>query len=90
MFFRFAALAVLFVRAVLRAGARPRPKPRRRRCRTHASIINRHIKEVGGREAILAHKSMHMTGDAVGAGVRHHRADGDVRRRRTPIACSSR
>ena len=25
-------------------------------------IINRHIKAIGGREAILAHKSMHATG----------------------------
>jgi hypothetical protein len=60
MFLRFAALAVLsfapvFAQAPAKSEA-PAALPDARQ------LIDRHIKEIGGRAAILAHKSVRMTG----------------------------
>ena len=61
MFFRLAALAVLFV-APFYAQAPAKTEPAAAALPDGREIVARHIKEIGGREAILAHKSMRVTG----------------------------
>jgi hypothetical protein len=61
MFLRVATIAALlsaslYAQAPAKASAAPGALPDAR------DIINKHIKAVGGRDAILAHKSMHGTG----------------------------
>lgn len=61
MVFRVAALAVLFVaplyaQSAAKTAAAPAALPEGR------ALVDRHVKEVGGREAILSHKSMHVKG----------------------------
>jgi hypothetical protein len=60
MFFRF-AVAVLFV-APFYAQAPAKTEPAAAALPDGREIINRHLKEIGGREALLRHKSMHVTG----------------------------
>ena len=72
------------VGAALRASARPKTDAGRPTLPDAREIIDRHIKAIGGREAILAHKSMHATGTLSVPGAGHHRADGDLRRRPNP------
>lgn len=60
MFLRVATVAVLLLAPVYaQAPAKPETASELPDAR---ELINRHIKAVGGREAILAHKSMHATG----------------------------
>ena len=61
MFFRFAALAVLFV-APFYAQAPAKTQPAAAALPDGRGIVDRHIKQVGGRDAILAHKSMQVKG----------------------------
>jgi len=61
MFFRLAALAVLFV-TPFHAQAPAKTAPAAAALPDGRGIVERHIKEVGGRDAILAHKSMHVKG----------------------------
>jgi len=60
MFLRLATLAALFL-APFYAQA-PAKAEKASALPDAREIINRHIKAIGGREAILAHKSMHATG----------------------------
>ena len=60
MFLRVATLAALFL-APLYAQA-PAKTETAAELPAARDLINRHIKAIGGREAILAHKSMHATG----------------------------
>jgi hypothetical protein len=60
MFFRVATVAALLL-APLYAQA-PAKTETASELPDAREIINRHIKAIGGREAILAHKSMHATG----------------------------
>ena len=80
MFLRVAALAALFV-APFYAQAPAKAEPAAAALPEAREIIDRHIKEVGGREAILAPQVDARQGHAVGAGLRHHRPDRDLRRR---------
>ena len=60
MFLRVATMAaLLFAPFYAQAPAKPEPAAALPDAR---EIINRHIKAVGGREAILRHKSLHATG----------------------------
>lgn len=62
MFFRVATLAALFL-APLYAQAPAKAKPDAAAELPEArDLINRHVKAIGGREAILSHKSMRATG----------------------------
>jgi hypothetical protein len=62
MFLRVATLAALLL-APLYAQAPAKAKPEAPDGLPEArDLINRHLKAVGGREAILSHKSMHATG----------------------------
>lgn len=61
MFFRFAALAVLFVTPFY-AQAPAKSDPAAAALPDGREVVSRHIKEIGGRDAILAHKSMRVTG----------------------------
>lgn len=62
MFLRFAAFAVLFaVPSYAQAPAKATPAEAAALPDGRA-LVDRHIKEVGGREAILSHKSMHVKG----------------------------
>ena len=60
MFFRVATLAALLL-APLYAQA-PAKTETASELPDARELINRHVKAVGGREAILGHKSMHATG----------------------------
>lgn len=63
MFFRVAALAVLLVApSYAQAPAKPAPAPAAAALPDGRGIIDRHIKEIGGRAAVLGHTSMHVTG----------------------------
>jgi hypothetical protein len=61
MFFRSAALAVLFV-APFYAQAPAKSQPAAAALPDGREVVNRHIKEIGGRDAVMAHKSMHVKG----------------------------
>jgi hypothetical protein len=61
MFFRLAALAVLFV-TPFHAQAPAKTAPAVPTLPDGRGIVDRHVKEVGGRDAILAHKSLHVKG----------------------------
>src|SRR5687768_8055074 len=61
MFFRVATMAALLL-APLYAQAPAKTETTTSALPDAREIINRHIKAIGGREAILAHKSMHATG----------------------------
>ena len=61
MFFRSAALAVLLV-APSYAQAPAKPEPSAATLPDGREIVNRHVKAIGGREAVLSHKSMRLTG----------------------------
>jgi len=65
MFFRVATMAALLL-APLYAQA-PAKTEAASELPDGREIINRHIKAIGGREAILAHKSMHATGTLTAA-----------------------
>src|SRR5258706_16181008 len=60
MFLRVATLAALLL-APLYAQA-PAKAETASELPDAREIINRHVKAIGGREAVLAHKSMHATG----------------------------
>lgn len=61
MLSRFAAFAVLFIAPVYaQSPAKTAPAPAA--LPDGRAIVDRHIKEVGGRDAILSHKSMHVKG----------------------------
>ena len=64
MFLRVATIAALlsaslYAQAPAKAPAAPGTLPDAR------DIINKHIKAIGGRDAVLAHKSMHGTGTSI-------------------------
>ena len=59
MFFRVALAALLSAPLYAQAPAKTETASSLPEAR---EIINRHIQAVGGREAILSHKSMHATG----------------------------
>jgi hypothetical protein len=61
MLLRVAAMAVLFG-APFYAQAPAKPVPAAAALPDGREIVNRHIKEIGGRAALLAHKSVHVTG----------------------------
>lgn len=61
MFLRVAALAVLFVMPSY-AQAPAKATPPAVALPDGRAIVDRHVKEVGGRDAILSHKSMHVKG----------------------------
>lgn len=61
MFLRVAAMAALLL-APLYAQAPAKTETTTSELPDAREIINRHIKAIGGREAILAHKSMHAVG----------------------------
>jgi hypothetical protein len=61
MFLRVATMAALLL-APLYAQAPQKAESTTSALPDAREIINRHIKAIGGREAILAHKSMHATG----------------------------
>jgi hypothetical protein len=69
MLVRSAALAVLFV-APFYAQAPAKPAAAAAALPDGREIVNRHIKEIGGREAVTAG----------GTGVRDHRSHRDIRR----------
>jgi len=65
MFVRAAALAALLSAPVLAQAPAPKvqaEKPAAARLPDARTIVDRHIKAIGGRDAILAHKSMHESG----------------------------
>ena len=61
MFFRLAALAVLFVTPIY-AQAPAKTEPAAAALPDGRELIERHIKAVGGREAVLSHKSVYAKG----------------------------
>lgn len=63
MFLRVVGLATLLSAPLLaQAPAAKPPAPAAAELPEARTIVDRHIKAIGGREAILAHKSMHATG----------------------------
>src|SRR5262249_12660544 len=65
MFLRVATIAALLSASLYAQTQAPAAKPKAEGSSALPSardIINKHIKAVGGRDAILAHKSMHGTG----------------------------
>jgi hypothetical protein len=62
MFFRVATVAALLVAPLYAQAPAPAKTETASELPDAREIINRHIKAIGGREAILAHKSMHATG----------------------------
>ena len=61
MFLKFVALAALSL-APLFGQAAAKPEPAGEPLPEARQLIDRHIKEIGGRDAILSHKSVYMTG----------------------------
>src|SRR5258708_37818751 len=62
MFFRVATVAALLVAPLYAQAPAPAKTETASELPDAREIINRHIKAIGGRAAILAHKSMHATG----------------------------
>ena len=62
MFLRVAALAVLLSASPFAQVPAEKPPAAAAELPDARTIVNRHIKAIGGRDAILAHKSMHVTG----------------------------
>ena len=62
MILRSAALAVLFVAPFYAQAPAQKPEPAAAALPDGRAIVNRHIKEIGGREAVLGHKSLQVKG----------------------------
>ena len=62
MIFRSAALAVLFVAPLYAQAPAPKPQAPAADLPEARTLINRHLKEIGGRDALLSHKSLQVKG----------------------------
>jgi len=62
MFLRSAALAVLFVAPVYAQAPAAKPEAPAAELPDGRAIVNRHVKEIGGRDAVLSHKSLQVKG----------------------------
>jgi hypothetical protein len=62
MFLRVATMAALLLAPFYAQAPAKAPTPAADTLPDAREIINRHVQAIGGREAILAHKSMHATG----------------------------
>jgi len=64
MFSRSAALAVLLVAPLYAQAPAPaaKPQPAAAELPDGRDVVNRHLKEIGGRDAVLSHKSMQVKG----------------------------
>ena len=62
MILRSAALAVLLIAPSYAQTPAPKPEPAAAALPDGREIINRHIKEIGGRDAVLGHKSLQVKG----------------------------
>lgn len=62
MILRTAALAVLLVAPSYAQAPAAKAEPPAAALPDGRAIVDRHIKEIGGREALLAHKSLHLKG----------------------------